>query len=146
VAEVKAEPIVGDERAGLMDMIADNLSQRPMKDVGSRVILANSFPAFVADGEIGVLAELDDARRDDAAVSVKTWNGELRIAHRHDACWGDDGSRVADLAPGLRVERRTIHEELDLSPFLSFLDRLTFGNDRQDPAEAHFTFVSGELG
>ncbi len=62
-----------------MDMVADHLAQRPVEQVRAGVVLADALATFVADGEVGVLAELDRSRGHDAAVTVETRDGELGV-------------------------------------------------------------------
>ena len=65
VAEVEAQPVGGDQRALLLDVLAQHLAQRPVQQVGGGVVAADGVAALDVDGGGDQLAGLDlalDAR------------------------------------------------------------------------------------
>ncbi len=49
VAEVEAQPVRADVRAGLLDVGAEHLAQRPVQDVGRGVVAADRVAARSVD-------------------------------------------------------------------------------------------------
>ena len=53
MGEVEAQPVRRVERAGLADMGAQHLAQRPVQEVGGRVVALDRAPAREVDREVG---------------------------------------------------------------------------------------------
>ena len=64
VAEVEAQPVRADERAGLLHVRAEHLAQRPVQDVGRGVVAADRVAARAVDrgDDLVALGELALAR------------------------------------------------------------------------------------
>lgn len=55
VIEVEAEPLIVDERSGLLDVLAQDLTQGPVQDVRPGVMPANGGPTSSIDGRMDQL-------------------------------------------------------------------------------------------
>ena len=64
VREVEAQPIGRDQRALLRDVRAQHLAQRPVQEVGGRVVAADGVAALDVDREVDAIADLELALAD----------------------------------------------------------------------------------
>ena len=131
VGEVEAQAVRRDERAGLLDVVAEHLAQRVVQQVGARCGCGGSrrggrrrWPPSPA-GPATTVA-LDEA----ADVAAQVGQGERRVEDLDGAGLGADRAAVADLATALGVERRAVEEDLDAGRSSPSLDRRgTHGQD-----------------
>ena len=63
VGEVEAQPVGRDERAGLLDVLAEHLAQGVVQEVGGRVVAAGRVASLDVDRRRGDLAGGDRRRR-----------------------------------------------------------------------------------
>ena len=113
VAEVESQPIGRHQRAGLLDVMAEHLAQRPVQDVRAGVIAADGAAPLVVDLGADQRAGLDDAAVDAPDVAVQICQRVRAVEHVDDALGACDRADVADLPAALCVERSAIQEHLD---------------------------------
>ncbi len=113
VGEVEPQPVGTDPRAGLLDVLAEHLAQRPVQDVRAGVVLADRVAPIGVDRRRRGLSGRDRAGRDARRVATQSRQRERRVEHLGRAGLGGDGSGVADLAAALGVERSAVEEDLD---------------------------------
>ncbi len=95
-------------------MVAQNLSQRPVEDVGSGVVASDCCAALWVDGGRHGLSDIGARCVGSDLVAVQAVEGEGGISHVDGPAVPCDGSGVAHLATGLGVERGAV-EDHDLS-------------------------------
>ncbi len=81
MGEIEAQPVRGDERALLRDMIAENLAQRLVQKMRRRMIGPYRAAAGMIDVEFDRQADRDEAALDDAIMDEKIAELLLRIGH-----------------------------------------------------------------
>jgi hypothetical protein len=103
--EVEPQSVWGDQRALLLHVVADDLTQRPVEDVRARVIPPNRIPAGNVDRGGGLLPRGDVTFDDLNEVAMLAGEAVGRVEHLGTAGVGGDGAGVADLAARLGIER-----------------------------------------
>ena len=114
VGEVEAQPVGRDERAGLLDVLAEHLRAGRGAAGGwrcgcggwRRAARRRSRPSPAGPAVI-----VPSVTRADVAAQVG--QGERGVEHLGRAGLGGDRAGVADLAAALGVERRAVEEDLD---------------------------------
>ena len=131
VREVKAQAAVVDERAGLVDVLAQDRLEGGVEQVRGGVVAADELAAVRVDrGAHGVahveraLGDLGDVRVQ-AAVALGVADLELGGVAR-------EGAGVAHLAAHLGVERGAVEHDLDLGAGLGRLDGGATRDDGDD--------------
>ena len=84
VGEVEAQTAVGDVAARLLHMIAQHLAQRPMQDVRSGVVAADTLAARHVDGGMHGIARAQATALHLHGVRDSGLLGLLRVQDRHD--------------------------------------------------------------
>ena len=79
VGEVEAQAVGGDERAGLLDVVAEHLAQGAVQQVGGGVVAPRRVAPLDVDGRRGDLARRDRAVDDAADVAAQVGQGERRV-------------------------------------------------------------------
>ncbi len=144
VAEVEPQAIRADHRAGLLDVLAEHLSQRVVQQVRARCGCGGSPPRRSdVDRRGRGLARGQRPRRDPGPVAAQVRQGERGVDHLGDPRLGGDGAGVADLTAGLGVERCPVEEDVD--QFRVGQWRID-GDHRQHTALGHVAGVADELG
>ena len=133
VAEVEAEPVGRDERARLLHVRPQHLSQRPVQQVGGGVVAPDGFASAGVDAGHRLLAGSDLTFHDTDAVTYQARHGVGGVDDLGRAGVAGDRARVADLAARLGVERSPVEEHL-------------VADDRQHPALGLVVAVADELG
>ena len=109
MGEIEAQPIGGDQRAFLRDMIAEHFAQRGMQKMGGGMVGAGGAAPLVIDLEIHGIAERDLAFLDDDDMDVQ--GAKLLLACCRRALRAPGACKtagVADLAAGFGIERRLV--------------------------------------
>ena len=139
VAEVEAQAVGRDERTRLLHVLAEHLAQRPVQQVRAGVVPADRVAPLDVDGRDRVLPGSiapSTIARDVAAKAGQRVGG---VEHLGEAGVGADRAGVADLATGLRVERRAVEEDLD--------DAVVVGGQHREHAALRLALdVAGEVG
>ncbi len=131
VAEVEAKTVGGHERAGLVHVVAEDLAQAPVQDVGTGVVLADVLSPDLVDVEPDLLTGLHVSLLDAPAMTVDAGQRILGVEHPDRARLAGDQAAIADLAARLRVERRAVQENLHVLATLGVLDDVAFAHDGQ---------------
>ena len=108
VAEVEAQPVGVDERALLLDVLAEHLAQRPVEEVGGGVVAADGVAPGDVDGGGRLLARRRSRPRRSGPGGGAGRARRRRCRARRPAGVGRDGAGVAHLPAGLGVERRAV--------------------------------------
>ena len=138
VAEVEAQPVGSDQRAGLLDVLAQHLAQRVVQHVRAGVVAADRGAAGDVDRGGHRDAGLQGASRDPRRVASQAGEGERGVEHLGLAAFGPDRAGVADLTAALGVERGAVEEQLD--------GPVVVGHDGQQARFGRVVGVSEELG
>src|SRR5262249_52692655 len=115
MSEIKRELVRLDLAAALLDVIAEDLAQRPVQEVRGRMVLAREL-ALRINLQPSALASLNLADGDlpDMCDGVAQPDG---LGHRECAAWRGDGTVGTYLATGFRIDRSPVEEETNLLPF-----------------------------
>src|SRR5690606_19688861 len=108
VAEVEPQPVGRDQRALLLDVLAQHLAQGPVEDVGAGVVAPDGVAPLAVDAGVGLLADLDRALPHPHDVLVQAGQRVDGVDHLGHAGGRDDDAGVAHLAAGLGVEGRAV--------------------------------------
>ncbi len=152
MAEVETQILGRDERARLLDLGAEHLAQRPMQDVGRRVIPPDAVAAFAVDAGGDLVALRDRAGLHGCAVEDETGQAVLRVvdpnAHAIGPCeLIGDHTGVADLPAGLGVERRSVEHDVDRCAFGHLCHTFAPCDERADLGTGGLVLLTpGELG
>ncbi len=115
MAEVEAQPVGGDERAGLLDVLAQHPAQGRVQQMGGRVIESRRLACSGVHDErhrvpLAQTAGGHAALMDDDAGRVLDGGVDPHLAPG-----ADDAADVADLAAGLGVEGRALGDQVELA-------------------------------
>ena len=114
VREVEAQALRGDQRAGLLDVVAEHLAQGVVQQVRRGVVAPGRVAAGDVDGRRRQLARRRRSPSTSAPdVAAQVGQGERRVEDLDDAGLGADRAAVADLATALGIERRAVEEDLE---------------------------------
>ena len=144
--EVEAQAIRRDQRAALGDMIAEHLPQRLVQQMRRRVMGADRGAPRVIDFELQRGAELQRALLHRAEMHEEIAGLLLRIGDAEFDALAGHHAGVADLAAGLRIERRLVQHDraglagLEAVGFLAVLDQ------RRDHAFGALGLIAQEFG
>ena len=116
VAEVEAQAVGGDERAGLLHVGAEHLAQRPVQDVRAGVVAPDRLAPRRVDRRGRLLPRAQLALDDAHAVADEPGQRVGRVEHLGPPGVGGDRAGVADLAAALGVERRAVEERVGRRP------------------------------
>ena len=83
VAEVEAQPVRGDERALLADVVTEHLAQGPVQKVGAGVVSPYRLPPLPVDGGKSLLTGLDVTVDEVAEMTVRPSTTEVVLEHSH---------------------------------------------------------------
>ena len=143
MGEVEPEPLGVHEGAGLLDVLAQDLLQGGLEEMG---------PGVVRLGRPALLVEHLQAHRiplpelpggEPADMGDEVVEGPLRIRHIEDSrAVVHDHARIADLAAGLPVERGPGDDHLRLVAFADLLHDPAFLQDGRHLGPDHFARVS----
>ena len=113
MAEVEAEPVGADPGSLLLDVLAEDLPQRPMQDVGGGVVAADTGPALGVDGCGHPVADLQLALDGLDDVDMQLVDGVHGVGDPRPGPGrlARDLAGVPDLAAALGVERRAIQND-----------------------------------
>ena len=138
VHEVEAQPIGGDERAGLLHVGAEHLPQRGVQQVGGRVVAPRGVAQFLVHRGAHGVVRPERALLDDDLVQAGAIGG-----HAHQplhpgpgARGGDDRAGVRHLAARLDVERRPVEREVPGLALPQLVGRLPLPVEQRDHREA----------
>ena len=145
VREVETQPIGRHERALLLDMLAKDLPQRRVQQMRRRVIGLDGLAARGIHLRGKLVADLDETAADLAQMRVDG-AALLRVRHRELRAHVAELTRIADLAAGLRVERRAIEDDFALLAGVQHLDFLAVLEQRDDLADIRHALVAEEAG
>ena len=132
VAEVEAQPVRRDQRAGLPHVRSQHLTQRRMQQMSSRVVAGRVLPPHGVDVRVHRVAHDDAALGDLAEVDGHVRHYCLGVVHLDLAVGADDFARVAHLAAALGVEGRLHEHDLNVLAFGNLVDRLIVGEKPDD--------------
>ena len=145
VGEIEPKPVRRDKRTCLVDMVPEDVPQRPVEDVCTCVVLASAFPPGGIDRSDPVLAMPDIALDNTATVTVNTRERKAGIGDLDDTRFGCDRAGVPNLAARLSVERADVEEELDVAPLLCPFDAVALAQDRKDLPSPVGYLISDEV-
>ncbi len=114
---VEPQVVRGHERAGLMGVRPDDVSQRPVQQMGGRVVAHRPGSPFGVDARRNRLAHLESAV-ELAAMDEEPGDRLLRVLDREQvaaAAGFEDLAVVADLAAALAVEGRGVEDHFGLA-------------------------------
>ena len=131
VGEVEAQTAVGDVAARLLHMIAQHLAQRPMQDVRSGVVAADTLAARHVDGGMHGIARAQATAFHLHGVRDQALLGLLRVQDRHDGIVLRKHAGVADLAALLSVEGRSVQHHATLVARLQHIHLHAVFHERQ---------------
>src|SRR5690606_20742179 len=115
VREIEPQPVFGDERALLRDVLAEPVPQGRVEQVGGRMVGANTVAALGVDGQTHGVAYRDRTRQHLAVMRVETAQRLGRIGDLDpQTVVGADRAGIAHLPATLAVERRLIGEYDDV--------------------------------
>ena len=145
--EVEAQAVGGNQRAGLVHMLAQHLLEGGVEQVGCGVVAADELAAAVVDAggdnvahvhaALGNLADV----RDDAALVM------AGVGHVKGKAVGQDAAGVCGLAAHLGVEGGAVEHDLGLVARLGSLDLLALAHDGHDLGAVELVgLIAAELG
>ena len=105
--------------ACLMDVVAQDLAQSCLQQVGSGVVAGDGHAVFLIHAGGQMVADMDDAALEGAGVDVVALGGLLDVLHTQHALSAGDDAVVCGLTAHLSVERGLI--ENDQHTFLGLL-------------------------
>ena len=146
--EVEAQVVRGDERARLAGPFPDHVPQRPMQQVGPRVVPHRVGPSLGVDDGLDRRPDLQTAV-ERPAVDDEAADRSLRVGDLEQdapAARLADLAMVADLAAALGVEGRAIEDQLGLADAGQVVVLHPVAHDRDDAALAGRGLVAEELG
>ena len=134
--KIEAQASRLDQRSGLLDVRAENVSQRGVHQVRRRVIALDVFAARAVGVSRDAVAHgkfffCDDAVRDQSG------NGIIRAAHvgkLHRVLVVPERAGVGDLSAGFGVKHRAIEDDFAFSARRELIHRAVFGDDGLDAA------------
>ena len=146
VREVEPQTVGRDERARLLDMVAQHLDQRRLQNMRGGVVAGDERTAALVDFRVHVVVLANGARGDNARVRGKIRLGLGGVFDLDGAVLVEDGARVADLAAHLSVERRLVEDDGDLVALVCLVDDLPVDDEVDDARVAVVFSVADELG
>src|ERR1700722_763307 len=128
----------GHERAGLLHMRAENVSQRGVQQVRSGMIAHIAMAALGVRNGGDAVTHIEVFFRNDA-MRDESGDGVIRAAN-----FGDferfgivvEAARVRYLSAGFRVDRCAVEDDLGFRPFFDFVYRTRLCDDGLDAAVA----------
>ena len=144
IAEVEAQPVGGDQRALLFDMLAEHIAQCGVQQVGGGVIQGDIRSALRVDAGANVVVRVERAGDHAPVVQVlaAALGGVFDLEDR--AVLAAQGSGVADLSAGLGVERRGVEHDDAGVALAKALDGVAVAEQADDAGIALGRGVSGE--
>ena len=144
IAEVEAQPVGGDQRALLFDMIAEHVAQRRVQQVGGGVIQGDVRPARGVDAGANAVVRIERAGDHAPVVQVlaAALGGVFDFEDR--AVLAAQGSGVADLPAGLGVERRGVEHDDAGVAFVKAFDGAAVAEQSDDAGIALGSGVASE--
>ena len=112
--DVECRVVGADPRSFLNHALAEDLTQRPVQQMGGGVMAHDLAPSLLVDRRSRLLAGHDVAGDDSPDVRDDAIGGFLSVVDAEAPAGRDDEAGVADLTAGLRVERRALEKHLDL--------------------------------
>lgn len=97
-------------------MLAEYTTQRRVQQVRRRVVAADSGSSLRIHDRPHRLADPDRAFPHTTSMHDQFGSRSLRILHRNDSRFGNDFSRITDLATCFTVKGCSIENQLDLLP------------------------------
>jgi hypothetical protein len=146
MGKVKAEPARLDERSSLGGVIAQNVTQRPVQDMGACVTPPDRVTTWDIDSSPRLLTHCQEARVDTKPVTMQTLKSVSGVDDDAGARLGLDDTGVTDLAARFSVEGSPAQEQLDLLALLGPLDGLAVRDDGQNLPVGGFCLVPDEVG
>ena len=116
VGEVEAQAVGIDERAGLLDVRAEDLAQRGVEQVRAGVVAADGVAALAVDDGVDVIAD-GEGLLEDGLVRADALHGQDAAGDFGDggvAVGRGEPAGVADLAAGVAVEAGVVEDDFDL--------------------------------
>ena len=107
--KVEAQPFGADPRAGLLRALAEHVAQRPMQQMGARVVPRGRPAPVLVD--LGAHRVADAQRPFERPEVDDRVTDALGIGHGEASVRTDQLAAVADLAAALGVERRPIEHD-----------------------------------
>ncbi len=114
VCEVEAQPVGRDERPRLLDVRAEHLAQRRVKQVRGGVVALAGAPVALVDGGGDRIVDGDAASDDGAAMHDQALGGRLCVVDADGRRRRRDLADVTDLAAALGIERSLDQHDLDV--------------------------------
>ena len=111
MGEIEAQPLFGDERALLRDMVAQHLTQRLVQQMGGGMVGLDRVAARAVDGELHALARRDLAHLHPRLVHEKIAEPLLGRENLAGPPLRGDRPDIPDLTARFRVERRLVDED-----------------------------------
>ena len=142
---VEPQPFGRDERAGLMDVVAEDAAQGGVEEMGGGVVAHEAVAPVEGDAGLNGFADGDATRGDDADVAVEV-AALLRVGDANLAIREDERSGVALLAAALGVEGRSGEDDFDFGVGLGAVDAQAAGDEGDDAALGFDGVVAEELG
>src|SRR5690606_28836706 len=145
VAEVEAQALAVDQRALLLDVLAEDLAQRGMQQVGGRVVLRGGLTDTRLDLGTHAGADAQAATGSNAMVQHGT-AGLGGFAHFEAHAGTFQEAAVTDLATGLGIERGLVEDHHALVAFRQAVDGDAVLEQRHNLTAAAGALVAGEAG
>jgi hypothetical protein len=113
VSEVEPDSVGGNQRSALLRVLAEDILQCTMEEMGNRMVPLNVQSPRLIDLSTDFVGHTDHAVLDAADVNRQTCDRRTRVVDSHRAFWSNDSTTVADLTAGLGVEGRAVQDYLD---------------------------------
>ncbi len=146
MAEVEAQPVGGDQRALLGDVVAELAAQRRVQQMGRRMGPAEPLPAAAVDRQLDRVADLEGSAGELADMDEQIARALLRVGHGDDRGAALERAGIADLAAALPVEGGLVGHHHDLGAGLGARDRLAVDHQAHDLRLGGLMLVAQELG
>ncbi len=134
MGKVKPQAIRGDEGTGLFDVIAQDLPQGGVQEVGGGVILANFFAPLLVNAQLQGHARLHAAAFDHAGMNDEIRQRFLGIGDvdLDPVVRGQEHAAVAHLTAGFAVKRGSGKDDVHRLPGVGALDFTPVGDQGGD--------------
>jgi hypothetical protein len=146
VRDVEAQPIGGDQRTLLRDMLAEAIPQRRVKQVRRGVIGADRAPPRSVHAQVYGVAECQRAFVDARVVDVQSGQQLGGVRHCPARTVAGDRPRISDLAAALRVEGRLVNHHEHVGARFRAVDAPAVLHQRHHLRLGLFGGVAQELG
>ena len=140
MGEVKSHRVAVDELTRLLDMRAEHLAERRLKQVRRRVVAACRHSGFIVIGNLNGIADAELSVLHLAGVQEYAGIVLSCIFHRYDNIFSINYADVSHLTAAFGVAYRAVKHDNGFFSFGCTVGEFTAGNDSE---HLRFTFALG---